>query len=115
MEIHVPNNKLRKTLFDASLLRKKYGEQLAKKVELRIATLAALENPGALWPPNTYPERCHELKGALTGTFSIDLVHPFRMLFRLVGDDGFGHRSDEKKRWNNVTAIEIVAIEDTHG
>ena len=34
------------------------------------------------WPPNSGPERCHELKGDLAGVFSIDLKQPYRLLFR---------------------------------
>jgi plasmid maintenance system killer protein len=55
------------------------------------------------------------LQGKLEGTFSIDLNQPFRLLFRPVESNPPTDRSDEQARWESIKAIEIVAIEDTHG
>lgn len=82
---------------------------------LRLAALRAAESLADLWPPNSGPERCHELKGDRTGTFSIDLKQPYRLLFKPNTTAPTSDRSDEQQRWKSITSIDIFAIEDTHG
>ena len=66
------------------------------------------------WPINSKPERVHELSGNMAGTFSIDLQHPFRLLFTPV-EDPFQGDADGKKRWKAISKITITSVEDTHG
>ncbi|HEY8165019.1 MAG TPA: type II toxin-antitoxin system RelE/ParE family toxin [Gemmatimonadaceae bacterium] len=115
MEIHVSNNKLRAGLEDEAARRRKYGADMAKKLSLRLDALRAAESLADFWPPNSGPERCHELKGDLAGVFSIDLKQPYRLLFKPVEAAPPADRSDEQARWKSITSIDIVAIEDTHG
>ena len=115
MEIHVSNNRLRERLADDTTRTRRYGRAMSKKLGLRLASLRAAESLADLWPPNSGPERCHELKGDLAGLFSIDLKHPYRLLFRPVEANRFADRSDEQQRWKTITAVDVVAIEDTHG
>jgi len=115
MEIHVSNSKLRAGLEDEAARRRKYGADMAKKLSLRLDALRAADSLSDFWPPNSGPERCHELKGDLTGVFSIDLKQPYRLLFRPVEAAPPADRSDEQARWKSITSIDIVAIEDTHG
>ena len=61
------------------------------------------------------PEGCHELVGNLKGTFLINLVQPYRLLFKPLEDDPPKDREEEKERWASITQIEIVGIVDTHG
>lgn len=86
---------------------------MAKKLQLRIAALRAAESLADFWPPKSGPERCHELKGERTGTFSVDLKQPYRLLFR-PADEPDGNLG-EQQRWNLITGIELLGIEDTHG
>jgi len=88
---------------------------MAKKLRLRLDALKAAESLADLWPPKSGPERCHELKGELSGTFSIDVKQPYRLLFRPLEAEVQKDRSDEHKRWKSITAIELIRIEDTHG
>lgn len=115
MEISASDNKLRRVLEDQKLRQKVYGTDMAKKLAVRITALDAADSLADFWPPNSGPERCHELQGELAGTFSIDLNQPFRLLFRPVESNPPRDRSDEQARWKTIKAIEIVAIEDTHG
>ena len=115
MEISVPNNRLRTRLQDDPARKRHYGTAMAKKIALRLAALHAAESLADFWPPKSRPERCHELHGNRTGLFSIDLKQPYRLLFRPSENTQPAERADEHQRWKTVTAIEIVAIEDTHG
>lgn len=114
MEIFVSDN-LRCDLEDEAACRRSYGADMAKKIALRLGGLRAAESLADFWPPKSGPERCHELKGDRAGMFSVDLKQPYRMLFKANKDSPPLDPPDEQKRWNTITAIEILAIEDTHG
>jgi plasmid maintenance system killer protein len=115
MEIFASDSKLRSALEDKKVRQKVFGTDTAKKLAVRVTALEAADSLADFWPPNSGPERCHELLGKLAGTFSIDLNQPFRLLFRPVESNPPPDRSDEQARWESIKAIEIVAIEDTHG
>jgi proteic killer suppression protein len=114
MEIRA-RGKLKAALEDEGVCQKQYGRDMTKKIMMRINELRAAGSLADFWPPNTGPERCHELKGDLAGTFSIDVKQPYRLLFVPIEENAPKDRSDEKKRWASISKIEIVAIEDTHG
>src|SRR5437660_2856846 len=115
MEIYVRDNKLKAALEDEATCKRRYGKDMTKKLNLRLAALRAAISLADFWPPMSGPERCHELKGDLAGTFSIDLKQPYRLLFVPIEENAPKDRSDEQTRWLAITKIEIVAIEDTHG
>ena len=114
MDVHIEDSDLRKAVGDDAALKRKYGAQMAKKLSLRLGVLRAAASLADFWPPKSGPERCHELKGGLAGVFTVDLKHPYRLLFKPIETDPLPDRSDELKRWKAVTAIEILAIGDTH-
>lgn len=114
MDIFV-KGKLKAALEDEAVCNRHYGRDMTKKIMIRVNELRAADSLADFWPPMSGPERCHELKGNLAGTFSIDLKHPYRLLFVPIEETAQDDRSDEKKRWASITKIEIVAIEDTHG
>lgn len=60
------------------------------------------------------PQRLHELIGNLAGVFSIDVVHPYRLLF-VPADDPIPHKPDGGIDLTKVTKIKILRVEDTHG
>ncbi|WP_028134489.1 type II toxin-antitoxin system RelE/ParE family toxin [Bradyrhizobium japonicum] len=114
MEIRA-KGKLKKALDSEAACQKQYGRDMMKKIMMRLNQLQAAVSLADFWPPNSGPERCHELKGDLAGTFSMDLKQPYRLLFEPIEDSVPKDRSDEQKRWASITKIEIVEIEDTHG
>ena len=114
MEIEVSDN-LRCDIQDEAACRRSYGAEMTKKIALRLAALRAAESLGDFWPPKSGPERCHELKGDIAGTFSIDVKQPYRMLLKPKEDPPEFDPPDEQQRWKAIKAIEILAIEDTHG
>ena len=81
MEIYVKDNKLKAALEDERLCRKQHGADMAKKIKLRVDALRAAAALSDFWPPFSGPERCHELKADLAGTFSMDVKQPYRLLF----------------------------------
>lgn len=113
MEIEITDHKLRRTLEDDSRRIKSYGRDMAKKIAVRLAALKAAEALVDFWPPFSLPERCHELKGKDAGLFSMDLKHPYRLLF--LPHDPEYRSTDERERWGQIIRITIVDIKDTHG
>lgn len=115
MEIQVSDRKLRKTLEDEKECKRHFGAEMAKKIQIRMGALLAAESLADFWPPYSGPERSHELKGDLAGTFSIDLKQPYRLLFEPTDPANNSATKDEKERWRAIQAITILRIEDTHG
>jgi proteic killer suppression protein len=115
MEIHVPDNGLRKAVENQAACKKSFGADMAKKINLRVAALKAAESLADFWPPKSGPERCHELKGDRAGTFSIDAKQPYRLLFKPHLEIESFDPPNEQKRWKSITSIDILTIEDTHG
>ncbi len=108
------SKKLKRDIEDDAKRKKRFGVEMAHKIKLRMDALRAADSLVVFWPPYFGPERCHELKGDLSGTFSMDLKHPYRLLFIPV-DLEEGGAEDEKKRWQSIKSIEVKGIEDTHG
>jgi plasmid maintenance system killer protein len=113
MEIRA-KGKLKAALEREAVCQKRYGRDMTKKIMMRVNVLRAATSLADFWPPMSGPERCHELKGNLAGTFSIDVKQPYRLLFVPLEEDAPKDRSDEQTRWAAITKIEIVGIEDTH-
>src|SRR5882724_11156714 len=105
MDIYVRDNKLRAALDDEATCRRRYGMDMTKKLNLRLAALRAAESLVDFWPPLSGPERCHELKGDLAGTFSIDVKRPYCLLFVPIEENAPKDRSDEQKRWASIIKI----------
>jgi toxin HigB-1 len=66
-------------------LRKRHGMVRAKKIQQRLKALQAAET---LADTRVLPGRCHELHGDRAGQLSLDLDHPYRLLFRPNGRTG---------------------------
>ena len=64
-------------------------------------------------PPNRGPERCHELTGGRKGQLSVDLEHPYRLIF-IPNHEPIPRKPDGGLDWKLVTSIMIIGIEDTH-
>lgn len=114
MQVVIKDKKLKTSLEDRAMCQKQYGKEMAKKIMLRMAALSAAESLADFWPPMSGPERCHVLMGDLEGLFSVDVKHPYRLLFRPT-DAPADAQADEKERWQSIKSIEILGIKDTHG
>jgi len=92
-------------------MKKQRGYKNASKLKQRLMELGAADTLADI--SHLPPARCHELKGKDAGIFSVDLEHPYRLLFisaddpvPLLGDGGI-----DKKQ---VKEIEIIKIKDPH-
>jgi proteic killer suppression protein len=113
MNLSFRTRKLKLALEDEARRRKEYGADMAKKIALRLTALVAAESLADFWPPKQGPERCHRLTGDLSGTFSMDVKQPYRLLFEPV-DLPEPQPDDELERWKTIRSVEILGIEDTH-
>jgi proteic killer suppression protein len=115
VEIITKNKSLRAALEGEAACLRHFGADMTKKLQLRLAALRAATSLADFWPANSGPERCHELRADRLGVFSMDLKQPYRLLFKPVENVKPLHISDERERWTAIEAIELLAVEDTHG
>ena len=111
------DSKLKRTIVDPKKCVKRFGVQMAKKLRLRLDALEAAESLADFWPPYSGPERCHELKADLSGTYSMDAKHPHRLLFRPTDDLSSLMDADirsGKGYWATIKTITLVGVKDTH-
>jgi len=59
------------------------------------------------------PHRLHELTGERKGQFSVDLKHPFRLLFIPINEP-LPQKEDGGLDKTKIDEIQIIDIEDTH-
>ena len=110
LDISFKNTKLEKEFNEGKQLKKIHGDLRAKKIGLRLAEFRAAITLNDL---TTGPSRCHELTGDRKGQLSVDLDHPYRLIF-VPNHDPVPRKPDEGLDWKQVTAIMIIGIEDTH-
>ena len=113
MDISIKNTKLEKEFNLGKRLESVHGSNRAKKLRLRMAELRAASCLNDFWPPKSGNNRCHELVGDKKGQLSVDLDHPYRLIFA-PNHDPIPKKSDGGLDWKLVTAITIMGIEDTH-
>lgn len=92
------------------LLKRRQGDLRARKIRQRLDNLRAANNLSAM---KSLPGRCHELKGDHHGLLSLDLDHPWRLIFE-PADAPPALKGDGGMDWENVRAVKILRIEDTH-
>ena len=110
MDIYFKTQKLQKQCSKLAIAQRQLGPKMARKLHQRMMELSAadsLEDISRVPPP-----RCHELTGNLGGQLSVDLEHPYRLLF-VPANDPIPNK-DGGLDWSKVTEIEIVGIVDTH-
>lgn len=113
MEVGFRTKRLRKQLSGARQLQKAHGERRARLLQRRLRVLQAARSLADFQPPFSGPERCHELTGNRRGQLSMDLDHPWRLIF-CPDHDPLPRRQEGGLDWSGVTAIRILAVEDTH-
>ena len=110
MDILFENKSFQDECNNQRALQKKQGNIRAKKIRQRLDDLAAADNLQVI---RNLPGRCHELKGDRKGQFSLDLDHPYRLIF-IPADQPPALKEDGGIDWENVERIKIIGIEDTH-
>jgi plasmid maintenance system killer protein len=114
MEISFSTKKLKKQMELTKEMVKVHGPLRAKKLRLILTALRAAPSLAAFAPPYSPPHRCHELTGNLKGKLSLDLDHPYRLLF-VPDHEPLPRREEGGLDWSKVTAVTITGVENTHG
>lgn len=112
MLISYKNKKLEKVLTDSKKLIKKYGDVQARLIAKRINEIKASNNLAIL---KSLPQaRLHELENNRKGQLSVDVKHPYRLIFIPDYDDP-PRKPDGGLDWNQIDRIKILEIKNTHG
>lgn len=113
MDVGFRDRKLENECNDERLIVRRRGARQAKLLKRRLVQLRAAPALDTFHPPYSGPARCHELKGDRKGVFSVDLDHPYRLLF-CPAHNPLPLRKEGGIDWKMVTAVEILGVEDTH-
>ncbi|WP_435051706.1 type II toxin-antitoxin system RelE/ParE family toxin [Desulfolithobacter dissulfuricans] len=84
---------------------------MARKLQQRLMELKAASTLDDI--SRLPPARCHELTGNRKGQLSVDLEHPYRLLF-VPAHNPLPTKEDGGVDWASITEIEIIGIVDTH-
>lgn len=110
MDIIFKKKKLLKIVNSRKLAQKEFGKRGGDLLMRRLDELRACENLDTM---RFFPAaRCHELKGNLKGQFSVDLEHPYRLIF--APEEPFSYLPDGGLDWVSIKVIKIIDVEDTH-
>lgn len=111
VDILFRKKKFQKTCSSMALLTKEYGPRQAGVLRRRLDDLYAAKNLEQL---RHAPGRVHYLTEDLRGAFSVDLVHPDRLIFECANSPIPLSLDGTAINWEQVTAIEIIGVVDTH-
>lgn len=98
MEIEYKNATIRKVCTNAEVAEKKYGVQMAERIQMRIDQITAADSVEQMIQFKI--GRCHPLVGNRKNQYAVDLVHPQRLIF--------------EKKGNEIQIANILEIEDYH-
>ena len=110
MDIVFRTRKLEKQCNDAKEASRTWGAEQAKRLRSRLDDLQAALTLAVM---RTLPGRAHELAGDREGQISIDLKHPYRLII-VPANNPVPRKPDGGLDWDNVTAIRVWEVSDTH-
>lgn len=111
MEIYFKTRRLEKICNNEKETIKAFGPKMAIKLQQRLLELGAAKSLNDI--SRLPPARCHQLSGKRKNQFSVDLDHPFRLLF-IPANETVPTLPDGGLDVNNITEIEIIEVTDTH-
>ena len=111
VDIEFKTRRLQRIFSSNTELIKKYGERMARTIQTRLEVLKSA--PILAQVPTMRPVRCHPLKGRRKGYFAVDLVHPYRLMFR-PDNTPLPLKPDGGIDITRVTAIQITEVVDYH-
>ncbi len=98
MDVEYKNRGIEKVCTIASVAEKKYGLNMAEKIQLRIDQIRAADTVEQMIQYSI--GRCHPLHQNRQNQYAVDLVHPMRLVF--------------EKKDNEVQIVNIIEITDYH-
>ena len=111
MEVSFPTSRMQKRCSEEKAMQMKWGRSLARRLKQRLMELRAATTLRDIG--RTPPARCHELKGKRKGQLSVDLEHPYRLIFK-PDHSPLPRRKDGGLDWDNVTRVMVIEVVDTH-
>ena len=111
MNIAFRARSLQKGFNTMTALQKTYGARMARAIMMRMAVLRAARNLAQV--PTTPPDRRHQLGGNRYEQFAVDLVHPYRLVFK-PDSRSIPRKDDGGTDTEQVTAITILDVADYH-
>jgi proteic killer suppression protein len=110
LDITFDDSRFQKQCNTHRLLVRRQGQLRAKRIRQRLDDLRAATT---LADMRHLPGRCHELTGNRARQLSLDLDHPYRLIFE-PAHNPIPRKDDGGLDWSKVTAIIIIGVEDTH-
>lgn len=98
MKVNYKSKKLEKICTVYNEAKKQYDENMAEKIHQRINEIEAADTVEFMVQFRI--GRCHQLKGNRKGQYAMDLIHPYRLVFELIG--------------NTIQIAKVISIEDYH-
>ncbi len=111
MHITFSTRKLEKTFNTEKALIRSYGDRMKNVIVNRMVVLKVASNLALV--PTTPPERMHQLTGILNEQFAVDLIHPFRLVFK-PNHEPLPRKDDDGIDRQHVEAITILDVIDYH-
>lgn len=110
MDVSFASERLRLECESMKRLRRKHGEQCARKV---VSRLEDLRSASSLEEMRKLPGGCHPLTGDRKGQHAIKLQDGKRLIFKkAVGASP--DQADDGEDWTRVDAVQILEIVDYH-
>ena len=111
MEVLFSTRKMQRECSAEHEMVRRWGKPLAKKLQQRLMELTAARTLADM--SRLPPARCHELTLNRKGQLSVDLAHPYRLIF-VPDHDPVPSRPDGGLDWAGVTRVVILEVVDTH-
>ena len=111
MEITFRTKKLKKTFDSERELKRTYGDRMARTIQKRLAILKNARSLALV--PTRPPDRLHLLTGNRSGQYTVDLVHPYRLILE-PNHDPVPLKEDGGINKDGVTKITILEVVDYH-
>lgn len=85
MDVEYRNKSIEKVCKNASVAEKKYGQEMAEKIQHRIDQIIAADSVEQMIQFRI--GRCHPLHQNRKNQYAVDLVHPMRLVFEKKGTE----------------------------
>ena len=85
MIVTYKSKSLEKVCNDFSKAMRTYGEDIAKKLYQRLNEIRAAVSVESMI--QNHIGRCHKLEGNRNGQYSVDLAHPYRLIFIVKNEE----------------------------
>jgi proteic killer suppression protein len=103
---------MQKACSSGNVMQRKWGAALAQRLQQRLTELVAADSLDDI--SRLPPARCHELKGDRAGQLSVNLAHPYCLIFE-PDDHPIPRKDDGGLDWTQVTKVVVLEVCDTHG